>query len=340
MAVILSACSGSNSADSPGSATTQSPTTAAPTSSAPSPSTTTPQAAEQVLVSHELPNFEQRTVRFANVNYTITGARVTNQDLGSHAQGDDPAVGIGSFHAIIDLRATNRWRSTPTGAAPEAFTLEIDGEAHPLRADTPSGVVGPIAAGPSQTSFLAFPTDPDTDLSGATLVIGTPPDRPARLDLTGPVRPPQFPATFEIGDTAIGTGSTSQTMMGFALIAATLHVDLPHEHAPSPTGPRADQNELFLQLKVWADNHLGEDPEPLDDEFRLVIDGIPLAPLDVAAQSTGSSATAPVAEPGQGITSTVLFLISADARNLALQVGAPNQDPGLIPFELPTTPTE
>jgi hypothetical protein len=327
-ALVLAACGAEVQAPAPD-ATTEAAGTPTPA--------VTPTNPEPTLVSQDLAGFEQRSVVFANIEFTVTAVRLSNQDLRSYASGGEPVIDAESFHAYLDVTAVNRMTATQTqGLGAGAFKSLLDG-GEVDAADQMSflsDVTGIIRPNVGVESFLAFPVPEDADLAGAVLVIGSPPDRLASLPLTGPVPEPAFPLAVEVTGSAQGEGPTNPGTVTFTLLGAALSEDVPHERATSPTGHRADAGELFLVLHVRAEKEAGRGPDLLNrDAFRLLVDDVPRAPWDVAATAGGSQGT-PTLQGGAAVDAWVAFLVPVDAADLVLRVGRQADDPGEIPFDL------
>lgn len=327
--VITAACSG-------GDGTTG--TAATSTTVAPTPTEAVTTEAAPRLEIQELAGFGERSVVFSNVEFTVTGVRISNERPDSYAAGGEPEVDPSTRYAYLDVVATNGMTSSlAEGLDAADYRLILGGEevAPVEEMSYLSEVTGIITAASAVETFLAFEMPADADLSGAVLRIGAPPDRPAVLPLTGEVPTPDYPSTFPLDGAAEGVGPTNGGTIEFRLIEATLSEDRPHEHSNSPTGLRADSGELFLVLHVQAEKVSGRGNDLLGiDAFRLVVDGIPRAPWDVAIDPLGSNET-PTAMPNAVVDAWVAFLVPVDAAEFALRVGDLSNEPGSMPVELP-----
>jgi hypothetical protein len=330
-ALALTGCGGSTAVS-----TT---TTPAPTTSTTAATTTTTEA-EPVLQVEELEGFEERSTVFANIELTVTGVRSSNQDPRSYAEDDpDPAIDETTTYAYLDIRATNQTGKSQIGIGIDAFRLAVSGtEIAPDPSMSFLSEVGSLIR-PNTTveSFLAFPVEPGTDLARALLVVGAPPDRTEVLPLTGPVPEADYPVTVELTGFAEGVGPTNGGTIVFSALDATFSEDRPHEDSTSPTGERADEGELFLVIHVRAEKVSGRGNDLLHDAFRLLVDGLALAPWDTA-EAPGGSVASPTAIPGAATEAWVAFLVPVAAAELALQVGAFDQEPGVIPLDLVPIP--
>lgn len=324
-ALLLAACNGSE----PAATTTTQVVTTTATTDAPETTATTEPA--PTLSEEPLDGFEERSVVFGNVELTVTRVLKSNQEPSSYAEGGDPTIAEDATFAYLDIRATNLLTRTQVGLGDEAFALRIDSE--PVLADESmsflSDITDILQAGSSVDSFLAFPVPEGADLGEGVLVIGSGEDRPEELPLTGPVPEPDYPTTVELTGSAEGVGPTNAGTIVYTVLEATWSEDVPHEDANSPTGIRADVGELFLVIHIRAEKVEGRGADLLGDDFRLFVDGVPQAPWDTAEDPTGSTGS-PTVEPGSAVDAWVAFIVPADTEDLGLQVGAIDEDPGLI----------
>lgn len=297
--------------------------------------TATTTEAGPVLSETPLEGFEERSVVFANIELAVAGVRVSNQDTRSYAEGGDPVVAEGSNYAYLDMTATNLTSGTQIAIGDEAFALELDGEV--IAPDSSmsflSDIPGFIQPNSTVASFLAFPILAEADLSTAALVVGAPGDRTEILPLTGAVPVPDYPVTVEVTGSAPGVGPTNGGIIEFTVLDVTLAEDVPHEQATSPTGDRADDGELFIVVHLRAEKVEGRGSDLIGNGLRLLVDGEPQAPWDVADDPAGSTAT-PMVEEGASAEAWAAFLISQDVTDLILQVGDFDEDPGLIPLDI------
>jgi len=329
VALVVASCGGTGA----GETTT---TAAAPTTTAASTTTT---ESEPVLVVDELAGFEARSVVFANIEFTVTGVKVSNQGLRSYAEGGEPEI-ADTYHAFLDITAVNRMSSTMNeGFESQTYALDIGGTVVTAadEMDFLSDLASFILANTGVESFLAFPVPAGTVLEDASLVIGLPPDRQARLTLSGPIAPAFYPIVIALDETADGIGTTNGGPLEFTVLEVSLTEDLPQEHATSPTGHRADAGEIFLVVHalvmhtgVSGGEHLASTTGP----WRLLVDGIPRAPWTVSDRPTGSPG-GPILQAGAAVEAWVAFIVPIDAAEYVLQVGDPAEDPGLIPLPLP-----
>jgi hypothetical protein len=336
--VLVTGCGGTSGEDT--TTTTTTTTSQPPTTTLAATTTTTEVEPEPVLVSEVLAGFEPRRVVFANVEFTITGAMISNQELSSYAESGEPIIDEDNLYVYLDISAQNLMSSTQTEAfGPEIYKLVVDDRELDAASEMSflSEVAGIIQPNTTVDTFLAFPISDGVELGDAALLIGVRPDRKASLPLTGDVAANPYPIQVELSGSAEGVGPTNGGTIVFTLVDATLSEDLPHEHANSPTGLRADEDELFLVVHVLAEKVAGRGADLLSvDTFRLLVDGLPRSPWDSAIDPLGSNES-PTAEPGAVVDAWVAFLVPIDATELALQAGD-LADPAVIPINLPDLP--
>jgi hypothetical protein len=294
---------------------------------------TTTDADELTLSDEPVAGFEERDATFANLTYTVVDAHVSNQDLRSYAEDTAPEA-TGTSHVILDVQVAN-----PTGRQIEsdadAISLELGDDAAGVADDFLTDATGFIPANETVDGFLAFEIDVDAPVAEAVVVLGAAPDRRVRLPLTGEVPEPAFPIELTASGTADGTGPTNGGTIRFELLDATLFDDLPHGETTSPTGERADEDEVFVQVHLRATKIDGRGSDLLTDgAFRLLVDGVPRGPFDSATAPDGSTPT-PTAEPDVAVDAWVLFVIDATAATYVLEVGDLDEAPGSIPMDLP-----
>lgn len=294
---------------------------------------TTTEVDEPRLSDEQVAGFDERDATFANLTYTVVEARVSNQDLRSYAEGTEPEA-TGTWHLILDVQVAN-----PTGRQIEsdadAISLEVGDETAGVADDFLTDATGFIPANETVDGFLAFEIGVDAPVAEAVLVLGAAPDRRVRLPITGDVPEPDLPIELTVSGTADGTGPTNGGTIRFELLDATLFDDLPHGDTTSPTGERADEGEIFLQVHLRATKIEGRGGDLLGDgAFRLLVDGVPRGPFDSATAPDGSTQT-PTAEPDVAVDAWVLFAIDASADTYVLEVGDLDEAPGSVPIDLP-----
>lgn len=320
-------------------AATEAPAPTATPEATPTPEPTpqpTPTPVPQV-VEEAVAGFTERTVVFANVEYTATRAVVTNQQLRSYAEGTDPVVEDGARYLIVDMTATNLLGNTQLGLDDGAIGLQVGDLRLPLEQGFLSDITSFIQPSSTARGFVAFALGETDDPATATLVFGGAPDRVAPMPMTGDVPDLGYPLVTAASGEAAGVGPTNGGTLVFEVQEALVSIDLPHERVTSPTGQRADEGQVFVRLHVRVEKTEGRGNDLLTDAFRLLVDGDPVAPFDVAETPTGSNGSA-TAMPGAVVDAWVLFVAPDDPATLALQVGDFEMEPGVIPLDIVSSP--
>ena len=288
---------------------------------------------EPTLSDEPIDEFEERAATFGNLTYHVLDAHVSNQSLRSYADGTEPEA-TDTSHLILDVEVENSTGRQIESDA-DAISLELGDDSAGVAEDFLTDATGFIPANETVDGFLAFEVESDAPAEDAVLVLGVAPDRPERLPLTGDVPENEFPVDVTVSGTAEGTGPTNGGTIRFELLDATLFDDLPHGETTSPTGERADEGEIFVQVHLRATKIDGRGNDILSDgAFRMLVDGVPRGPFDSATAPGGSTPT-PTAEPGVAVDTWVLFAIDAGADTYVLEVGDLDEAPGSIPIELP-----
>lgn len=301
------------------------------TTSSTTSSTTAPAGDELELVERAVDEFSERSVTFANLTYTLLDATVTNADLRAYADGTAPEA-TAVTHLVLDVRVTND-SGRQLESDEDAIALELADRRVGLADPFLSDVTGFIGANQDVDGFLAFELDDDAlSVGDAVLVLGVAPDRPARLPLTADVGDDPLPVARDLSGSADGVGPTNGGTLRFDLVGMRLFADLPHGDTTSPTGERADEGELFLQVHVRVTKTEGRGNDVLADAFRLDVDGAARPAFDVATAPEGSAAT-PTAEPDVTVDAWVLFTIDTSAESYTLLVGDADENPGSLPLD-------
>lgn len=310
-------------------AATASATASLPTAS-PSASVVSPRAPE--LTDVPLEGFTRTGISFGNLGYDVSAAHVTNQSLRSYADGGEPEVTTTS-HLILDLTVRNTTARQIESDA-DAIAVEIGDTRLSVAGDFLTDATGFIRPATEVEDFLAFEVPPGTDLLGAELVLGVAPDRQERQALVGTPVLEAGASPYELAGSATGTGPTNGGTILFEALDAMVSKDLPHGQTTSPTGERADIGEIFFQVHVRATKTEGRGNDLLGvNAFRLLVDGVPRAPFDVATAATGSTPS-PTAMPGVAVDAWVLFAVEVGAEAYVLQVGDLDDGPGSLPVEV------
>lgn len=281
-----------------------------------------------LALTHEaIPGLTKNSVTFANVEFTLTDGFLSNQDPRNYASKASPEP-TESTRVFLLLSGKNPTSGRPDLSA-ELFNLVLaDGK--PIAADPLFGdgedFIAP-ASNATADGFLAFEVQPGTDLTGATLAIGKPPDRIASLVLTGAQPKPEFPVALALSGEAPGIGITNSSKMLYTLLGGTLAIDNPIDFPAYDTGARANDDELFLALDIRMLMESGSVEGTFKDQFRLIVDGAQRGPYN--SPEGGSIG------PGAAVDTVVGWLIPDSAKAVTLQVGDPAKEPGTIAITLP-----
>jgi hypothetical protein len=289
--------------------------------------TAEPTATPLALTHEAIPGLVKNSVTFANVEYTLTDGFVSNQDPRNYADKASPEP-TEATRVFLLLSGKNPTSIRPELSA-ELFNLVL-GDGKPIAADPlfgeGEGFIAP-ASNATADGFLAFEIQPGTDLKGATLAIGKAPDRIATLVLTGSQPKEAYPIKLAASGEARGIGITNSSKLLYTLLGGALYIDNPLESPNYETGPRANDDELFLVLDVRLFMESGTLEGTFKDQFRLLVDG--------AAKAPWNSPKGDSIGVGASVDTQVGFLIPATAKAVTLQVGDPTKEPGTIAITLP-----
>jgi hypothetical protein len=289
--------------------------------------TTEPTATSLALTHEAIPGLVKNSVTFANVQYTLTDGFVSNQDPRNYADKASPEP-TAATRVFLLLSGKNPTSIRPELSA-ELFNLVL-GDGKPIAADPlfgeGEGFIAP-ASNATADGFLAFEIQPGTDLKGASLAIGKAPDRLATLALTGTQPKEDYPIKLAATGEARGIGITNSSKLLYTLLDGGLYIDNPLESPNYDTGPRANDDELFLVLDVRLFMESGTLEGTFKDQFRLLVDG--------AAKAPWNSPKGDSIGVGASVDTQVGFLIPATAKAVTLQVGDPTKEPGTIAITLP-----
>jgi len=275
-----------------------------------------------------------RSADFLGVRFTVEAAHVTNTH--PYTIFGEPRPGALLF-AALDVAAENA-----TDAATE---YGFDAEAFALR--TYSGQLLPIVKAPGVYAFwrlepgerqsdeLVFGSRTADVLDGAVLLIGRSPDAPAVVALTAPPRTPSFP----IPVSATPEAPVQSGAISWSILEGHASLDRPAGVCCPETGARADDGELFVTLGIRglvSGSRYGQ-ATVSSEALRLVVDGTALEPFGFEGKANVPEGTAYEFE--------VTWLISAEAADVALEVGSGSGDAQTIrlaigeePHSVPSEP--
>jgi len=227
-------------------------------------------------------------------------------------------------HAFLELTVANASLGIDIRLSDDVFGL-VPAEGDAL--EVVRGGFGAIKADSAADGFLAFEVSETFDLAAATLRIGRRPDTPALLPLSGSVPSSPYPIDLDVGGGVTGPGQLWGEPVLFELLGAVASKDLAIERCCPETGPRADEDEVFLTFSLritGPDNRYGD--QVGGRAVRLLVDGVPREAWYVPLEgSKGTAVDLPAA-----------FVIPVTAREVVLQLGDSTAgDPGRIPKTLP-----
>ncbi len=202
---------------------------------------------------------------------------------------DEPEAGDTTY-AYVDTTVTAELDDPGDRVDVEILSLELaDGSAIDAEGvDFGSGVA--VETGVANELSVAFPIDAADQLDGATLVVSETGRVPARLPLDGPVPADDYPIDVPIsGSGTVNFEGGCQAATGtFDVVGAELDLDAGADHDGKALEPnqskRAKEGERWLRIDVQTVAQHGTCGGTIvgDDAFRLIIDGLPTAPLNRA----------------------------------------------------------
>jgi len=247
------------------------------------------------LVNRPLQGTLPREVRYADLDFKVNTATVTNQEPGSSTQA--PQYRSDRAYAVLDLLVTNPLTTETIYLDSDVFRLELaGGKSYPES----SGWSGGVDRQSSTDARLVFTVPNATTLKGAKLILQEAGKQPATLVLDGPAPVAQYPIKLAAGERAtVGT-------VIYTVLSAALDLDA--------NGKRADAGKRFLLLKMRVENtsDFRGGMALSGDNFRLVVDGVPRAPEE--SLST-------VIDAKSAIDGDVVFAVPESAAKADLLVG-------------------
>ena len=233
-----------------------------------------------------------RAFEYANLQFTVTKAVITNRPTEDLPMNNLAAAEI-TFSIVNTLKDTVR---IPSGL----WQLRLgDGSVYkkPYSEN--------IDPRDTKERKISFAVPSNAQWTGAQLVLDEQGKEPATLLLDGAVPPPQYPVQLATD----GEATTKEPQIVYTVQKASLDVDA--------FGERAALGKRYLNLTVHiADKEMSDNGEFLPEFFRLLIDGEPLLPKDTSDNST--------VEPQSTQDYTMAYLIPANATSVELEVGKPD----------------
>jgi hypothetical protein len=250
---------------------------------------------------------ETRTLKYANLQFTLTKAVISNR-----VANDQPQDNANLALADITFSVVNTFKDG-VGIRSGMWQLKLgDGSVYKRPYEDN------FAARDTRDRMISFRVPPASEWKGAQLTLDEHDKEPATLVLDGPTQPQRYPAKLASG----GEATTKEPIiMTYTILGATLDVDA--------SGERAALGKRYLNLSVRVANKEagGGGGEFLPEFFRLLIDGAPSAPEKMSDNNTIEG------QSSQDVT--LSFVIPESATKVELEVGKPSaQETARIPIAL------
>jgi hypothetical protein len=246
---------------------------------------------------------EPRTLKYANLQFTLTKAVISNRVANDQPQDNsNPALADITFSVVNTLK-------DGVGIKNGMWQLKLgDGSVYKRPYEDN------LAPRDTKERMISFRVPTGAQWNGAKLTLDEQDKEPATLALDGPAGPQQYPVKLASG----GETTTKEPVMTYTILGATVDVD--------GAGQRAALGKRYLNLSVRVANKETSDAF-LPEFFRLMIDGVPSAPENMSESSVVSG------QSSQDITMS--FVIPEAAAKVELEVGKPGiQQTARIPIAL------
>jgi hypothetical protein len=249
---------------------------------------------------------EPRTLKYANLQFTLTKAIISNRVATDQKQETaNLALADITFSVVNTLKDGVVIKSA-------IWHLKLgDGSVYKQPYEDN------FAPRDTKERMISFRVPVSAEWTGAQLTLDEQDKEPATLVLDGPAQPQQYPAKLASGDET----TTKEPVMTYTILGATLDVD--------GAGQRAGLGKRFLNLSVRVANKetSGGGGEFLPEFFRLMIDGVPSAPENMSENNIVN---------GQSSQDVALsFVVPESATKVELEVGKPDiQQTARIPIPL------
>ena len=249
---------------------------------------------------------EPRTLKYANLQFTLTKAVISNR-VATDQRRETANLAL----ADITFSVVNTLKDG-VGIKSAIWHLKLgDGSVYKQPYEDN------FAPRDTKERMISFPVPVSAEWKGAQLTLDEQDKEPATLVLDGPAQPQQYPAKLASGDET----ATKEPVMTYTILGATLDVD--------GAGQRAGLGKRFLNLSVRVANKetSGGGGVFLPEFFRLMIDGAPSAPENMSDNNIVNG------QSSQDVT--LSFVIPASANKVELEVGKPDiQQTARIPIVL------
>jgi hypothetical protein len=249
---------------------------------------------------------ETRTLKYANLQFTLTKAVISNRVANDQPQDNtNLALADITFSVVNTLKDGVSIRSA-------IWQLKLgDGSVYKRPYEDN------FAPRDTKERMISFRVPPASEWKGAQLTLDEQDKQPATLALDGPAPPQQYPAKLASGDET----TTKEPVMTYTILAANMDVD--------GAGQRAVLGKRYLNLTIRVANKEagGGGGAFLPEFFRLMIDGAPSAPENMSDNNVVNG------QSSQDVT--LSFVIPESATKVELEVGKPAiQEIARIPIAL------
>lgn len=249
---------------------------------------------------------EPRTLKYANLQYTLTKAVISNR-----VANDQPQDNANLALADITFSVVNTLKDG-VGIRSAMWQLKLgDGSVYKRPYEDN------LAPRDTKERMISFRVPTGAQWNGAKLTLDEQDKEPATLALDGPAQPQQYPAKLASG----AETTTKEPVMTYTILGATMDVD--------GAGQRAALGKRYLNLSVRVTNKEagGGGGAFLPEFFRLMIDGVPSAPENMSDNNIING------QSSQDVT--LAFVIPESATKVELEVGkADIQQTARIPIAL------
>jgi hypothetical protein len=249
---------------------------------------------------------EPRTLKYANLQFTVTKALISNR-----VADDQPRDNSNPALADITLSVVNTLKD---GVSIQSGMWQLKLGDGSLYKRTYSDNFAPRD---TKERVISFHVPTSAQWNAAQLTLDEQDKEPATLVLDGPSQPQQYPAKLAAG----AETTTKEPAMTYTILGATVDVD--------GAGVRAALGKRYLNLSVRVANKEagGGGGVFLPEFFRLLIDGTPAAPENMSDNNIVNG------QSSQDVT--LSFVIPESATNVELEVGKPGiQETARIPIAL------
>src|SRR6202022_2272365 len=199
---------------------------------------------------------EPRTLTYANLQFTLTKAVISNR-----VANDQPQDNANLALAEIPFSVVNTLKDG--GVIKSAiWQLKLgDGSVYKQPYEDS------FAPRDTKERMISFRVPPSAEGKGAKLTLDEEDKEPATMGLDGPAQPQQYPTKLASGDET----TTKKPVMTYTILGAAVDVDA--------VGQRVALGKRYLNLSVRvANKEAGVGGAFLPEFFRLMIDGNPAAP--------------------------------------------------------------